>query len=549
MAAQDEPLEMASSGAAPDEAPVGIVATTGGPSDDGPVDDPALGAPDTRADDDGDDDGSPDVVIPGLGEASSPPNTGADPDAAAAAQAPDVDTAAELPREAASPETPSPEDDEASALDVGAVVAAASKALASGAGVEAGRAVFDEAVFACEDEIIAEDPDDASAAKVAELWVAYARFERSLKQFKRAVQVFESATASPVAARDPTLWLEYAAFCTDRGKFENAKAVYARAVEALDDERSEHVWQAYVDLVRKLGDESATKESLQLAAAAAAAASEEEDHLRSGSPGPGAAPSSGGSDAAAAGAGGPPGPDEKNDGATTSGLAVVVQGGSGEAAAPGTKRAAADSTEQQEPATTESLEASSAKRARTTKDASKAGDDGAEQPSQLGGGPGELRMVFGREALTPDDVDADVALDPAQTQAFVAFAREPTAVEIVEALRLTDLLATAEIEETWAAVREHQANRLRAAVHDARLTERVVAAIRQENAQLQKRTRTELERLNADIQAALVRAGLPLAEVTADTDKIDQQRRVVRAVLAANLRAHRRQRAAATSRL
>lgn len=110
--------------------------------------------------------------------------------------------------------------------------------------------------------------------RLVTLWLAYADFERKLRQWKQvcrylcgnvdsvvpllyhgaqsnqhlnlhsrptttkpnpqAVKVFESATTDVVGEKAPTLWLEYARFCRERGKFANAQKVYLRAVEVLE---------------------------------------------------------------------------------------------------------------------------------------------------------------------------------------------------------------------------------------------------------------------------------------------------------------------------
>ncbi|KAJ1440525.1 hypothetical protein B484DRAFT_147747 [Ochromonadaceae sp. CCMP2298] len=64
---------------------------------------------------------------------------------------------------------------------------------------------------------------------IVELWIQYSLFEISLKQYKKAVEVFETAVADPVGG-SVRLFLAYAAFCIDRSKLANAQKVLIRGL-------------------------------------------------------------------------------------------------------------------------------------------------------------------------------------------------------------------------------------------------------------------------------------------------------------------------------
>ena len=376
-----------------------------------------------------------------------------------------------------------PETEEAEAMeepvvnsfDVGEIAELASAALQSGK-VEEGRRVYAEALLNWEDDLAFGDQvDDVKATAIVDLWLSYATFERSLKQFKQAVQVFESAAASPIAGASATFWLEYAAFCADRNKLENAKLVYGRALDAVRDPAV--IWDAYLQFhIEVLGDEDMTMDDLRAQHRGDDVDLTKKKRKRAR--------------------------DFLDDEFPT----------------------AATKEDEDQPVEEE--------------DESPQEDEEEEEEDEE-----DYGVLFGREPLTARDGDLPT-LSPEETQQFVNFAREPTALDIVEGLRLTDLLATAKIEETWASMRFLQAAKLRNAVHDPALLADVVAEIRAETKSLKKRTSTELTRLNADIYAALQRAGVP----TFDDDDASKnnpvkratQKRVLRATLAANVRAHQR---------
>mmetsp|Transcript_11504 Transcript_11504/g.34400 ORF Transcript_11504/g.34400 Transcript_11504/m.34400 type:complete len:470 (-) Transcript_11504:757-2166(-) len=396
---------------------------------------------------------------------------------------------------AVAPEYEAPEDDVQMkppvTFDVGAVAAQASHALQEGgaAGVDEGRRAYAEALFAWEDEV-AENPDEASASAVVDLWLSYAMFEQSLKQWKQAVQVFESASESPIASASEKFWLEYASFCADRNKLENAKLVFGRALDSVRDPAN--VWDAYLQFHRQVLGDDATMEELR------------KQHRGDDPPAPSKTKRKRAHDFFSDSGGGEdfsPAQDKQGPSREETAAAATAESEEEE-----------DSSEEEEPE-----------------------EDDEEDPSLAKSAP--AFMLFGREPIR--ESDAEPSVTPEEMKQFISFASEPTALDIVEALRVTDLLATSEIEETWASMRYLQAAKLRDAVHDPTLLADVVAEIRAEHDSLAKRTATELVRLNADIYAALTRAGVPTFrdEDAANDARRITQKNVLRATLATNLRA------------
>jgi len=373
--------------------------------------------------------------------------------------------------------------------DAEAVASAASaKLVAEGgvAGVEAGRAHFVQVLFAWEDDV----EQSKNAEAIIELWLRYASFERSLKQFKKAVQVFESAAASPVASRSPRIWLEYASFCQERGKLENANLVYQRAVETLPNESN--LWDAYLSFRTQVLGENISLHQLKSGdtpmdenTEQPSSTNEEENVLSRKRP--------------------REDEEDKNPSIEDNTKMLI------------------DFTVDLPQKQLSSIEV--IPQETTINDDEEVSYDPTSGHDKI-----EIRAhsLFGDEPITEEEANLD-GLDSAQTQAFIRFVREPTAVDLVEALRLTDMLATAEIEETWAALRYHQAARLRAVAHSPDECTALISAIRAENASLSRRTSTELQNLYNDIQSALKNAGLPLP-----SGDIKYQRRIVRAVLASN---------------
>lgn len=149
------------------------------------------------------------------------------------------------------------------AFDLPGVEAQVEGVLAS-TGVEDARKLWEETLSAWADEYSrlldeASPPLSAESRRpyeegLVDLWLAYAAFERRLRQWKQAVKVFESATTDVIGEKAPKLWVEYGRFCRERGKFANAQKVYLRAVEVLVSKSERDViWAEFLEALKAKG--------------------------------------------------------------------------------------------------------------------------------------------------------------------------------------------------------------------------------------------------------------------------------------------------------
>jgi tetratricopeptide (TPR) repeat protein len=110
---------------------------------------------------------------------------------------------------------------------------------------EAARLLYTEEIFAWTDAFSEEEPGGeqgegegeggqrrARLQAIGRLWTRYAAMEQQLKQWKKAVQVFEDALQDEVANRCLELYLAYVSFYRARGKISSAQKVLVRALAA-----------------------------------------------------------------------------------------------------------------------------------------------------------------------------------------------------------------------------------------------------------------------------------------------------------------------------
>lgn len=96
-------------------------------------------------------------------------------------------------------------------------------------------------------ENLAGSSDSAEAKlaldRIAELWISYAQYEISLKQWKKAVQVYDDALQDELVAKQAKVYVSYAEFCKSRNKQSNAVKVYIKGLKAdLSDEHCDQIW-------------------------------------------------------------------------------------------------------------------------------------------------------------------------------------------------------------------------------------------------------------------------------------------------------------------
>lgn len=178
--------------------------------------------------------------------------------------------------------------DTSNSHDPNTIISAANARLASG-DLEGGTLVFQSALLdwvdhARESSVANEPLNDA----IATLWLAYAHFLRSAKQFKSATDAYEQAVSCPIAGKIGNVYLDYARFAEERGKKRTAQQIYLRALvgdgkeqmegKVTDDQDRQLLWQEFLEFMRK-SNPQLTLASLQTAV--------ENEHLAaSGSPVP-----------------------------------------------------------------------------------------------------------------------------------------------------------------------------------------------------------------------------------------------------------------------
>ncbi|XP_019152825.1 PREDICTED: crooked neck-like protein 1 [Ipomoea nil] len=82
------------------------------------------------------------------------------------------------------------------------------------------------------------------------VWVKYARWEESQKDFKRVRSVWERALE--IFYREPTIWVEYAEMEMKNEFINHARNVWERAVALLP--RVDQLWYKYIHMEEMLGN-------------------------------------------------------------------------------------------------------------------------------------------------------------------------------------------------------------------------------------------------------------------------------------------------------
>lgn len=112
----------------------------------------------------------------------------------------------------------------------------------------------------------AEKEDSIVAMKcISKLWIEYAKMEIVLRQYKKAVQVFDNALEDEIASRCTEVYIAYANFCKERSKHGNAAKVYLRGLksECHGHVNTDMIWKEYLDMARHIpGNDDVTIERL-----------------------------------------------------------------------------------------------------------------------------------------------------------------------------------------------------------------------------------------------------------------------------------------------
>lgn len=102
---------------------------------------------------------------------------------------------------------------------------------------------------------------------LATLWIAYAHYYASAKQFKSATEAFEQAVEDPIVKHVGRVWLEYARFFEDRNKLQSAQNVYIRALikeaSLLEEQDQAFLWNEFLQMMQQTQPELTLKELQQ----------------------------------------------------------------------------------------------------------------------------------------------------------------------------------------------------------------------------------------------------------------------------------------------
>jgi tetratricopeptide (TPR) repeat protein len=98
---------------------------------------------------------------------------------------------------------------------------------------------------------------------IVQLWVRYATFEITLRQFKKAVQVYEEALTDPIASTSPEMYLAYAEFYKSRGKLSNAQKIFLKGLsQSFPVSVTDKFWEEFLIAAKASGLTDLTVEKL-----------------------------------------------------------------------------------------------------------------------------------------------------------------------------------------------------------------------------------------------------------------------------------------------
>jgi hypothetical protein len=132
------------------------------------------------------------------------------------------------------------------------------------------RLVFGEEILDWTDnysETLLSTPDTPEAQHalscIGSLWIEYATMEQNLRQWKKAVQVYDDALNDPVASRAVSVYLAYAELCKLRGKISSAQKVYIKGLTAgFPQSETDLIWRNFLLTMRENGSPDLTADQL-----------------------------------------------------------------------------------------------------------------------------------------------------------------------------------------------------------------------------------------------------------------------------------------------
>ena len=112
-------------------------------------------------------------------------------------------------------------------------------------------------------ESLSKSPDLKEAvdalSSIVNLWVAFATMEINLRQFKRAVQIYDDALNDPIVNRSAEIYLHYVEYCKTRSKLSNAQKVFIRGLSAgLSQGEADKIWTNFLPFIQSQGSQDLT---------------------------------------------------------------------------------------------------------------------------------------------------------------------------------------------------------------------------------------------------------------------------------------------------
>ena len=104
------------------------------------------------------------------------------------------------------------------------------------------------------------------AEQLTKLWIAYASYEASLKQWKKAVQIYDDALQDELVSKTSAIYISYADFCIFRKKHSNALKVFVKGLKAdLSDVHYDNVWIGFSRFMNNTSPEKLSFDDLYTA--------------------------------------------------------------------------------------------------------------------------------------------------------------------------------------------------------------------------------------------------------------------------------------------
>jgi len=130
---------------------------------------------------------------------------------------------------------------------------------------EAAQMIYQSALLEWQDDVreMADNCDSMQMEQmshaIASLWLAYANFNRQVKQFKSCQEAYEGAVNDEVVKSMGRIWLDYARYFEERNRYAAAQKVYLRALTGgvgnrgvvTDETDREILWEEFLRMMQE----------------------------------------------------------------------------------------------------------------------------------------------------------------------------------------------------------------------------------------------------------------------------------------------------------